>query len=336
MTGPEQVGTLTQAQGWTQAGLRRRIAEELAWQPDKTYWEEQLARADGRLDQILDPLGRPGDPLRETHRLHDPLVRALQADRRTAIAQIEAEDPVWQVRAERIARTESTGAANYAALQALAAEGATHKQWLAARDKRTRDSHAEADGQVQPLKEPFLVGDSPLMMPGDPNGPARETVNCRCTMISADPADGLANDVKEDAPVEDAPAEEAELRALRPSISDATRQHILVGDRRGGGHRYPTQKAGKTQFPEGWDDDRIMAAIQVVLDNPRAVQRRPGWILVYGEIDRVRILVRLARGSGEVETAHPIDGDGVTRSRLVRGALVFLPVLYGANQVVQW
>lgn len=177
--------TLAQAaaQGWSRQGLARRIAEELAWEPNKSYWQDELARANAQIDSILDPLGPPGSPVREAYRLNDPTITSLQADRRNAIARIEADESYWETRATRIARTEATGANNYAALRALADEGASHKQWVATEDRRTRPTHVEADGQVVALNQAFLVGGSTLQMPGDPNGPAAEIINCRCTVI---------------------------------------------------------------------------------------------------------------------------------------------------------
>lgn len=84
--------------------------------------------------------------------------------------------------AKRIARTEghriqqtSTRDAQYAAK----AKGAdVVKQWDAALDARTRDSHARVDGEIRELDEKFSNG---LRFPGDPSGSAAEVINCRCT-----------------------------------------------------------------------------------------------------------------------------------------------------------
>lgn len=54
------------------------------------------------------------------------------------------------------------------------------KQWDAALDKRTRESHAKVDGEVRELDERFSNG---LRFPGDPNGRAAEVVNCRCALL---------------------------------------------------------------------------------------------------------------------------------------------------------
>ena len=54
------------------------------------------------------------------------------------------------------------------------------KKWLATNDNRTRDSHAEMDGEEVDVDEEFSNG---LMYPGDPNGDPSEVYNCRCTMV---------------------------------------------------------------------------------------------------------------------------------------------------------
>lgn len=54
------------------------------------------------------------------------------------------------------------------------------KQWLAALDPRTRGSHRHLDGEVAELDAEFSNG---LKYPGDPDGPASEVYNCRCTLV---------------------------------------------------------------------------------------------------------------------------------------------------------
>lgn len=172
--------------GWSTPEQSRDIAERLAWEPDKQYWKDQKALAEQEIDKILDPFGRPGTPARTQAHKHDPQVKVWQQVRAEAVERLREDESMWQERATRIARTESTAAWNSGALAALAEEGRTHKKWLATKDRRTRDSHLEANGQVVPLSRPFRVGESLLMMPGDPSGPPYETINCRCTVIGAD------------------------------------------------------------------------------------------------------------------------------------------------------
>ena len=89
--------------------------------------------------------------------------------------------------AERIARTETVRGANYGAMQGARKHGfKTNKIWIAADDKRTRDSHrgedyGGLDNQVKPLDEPFFNYE-PIMQPGDPKASAKNTINCRCAV----------------------------------------------------------------------------------------------------------------------------------------------------------
>lgn len=53
------------------------------------------------------------------------------------------------------------------------------KRWLAALDSRTRGSHRHLDGETVGLDAEFGNG---LRYPGDPDGPASEVYNCRCTL----------------------------------------------------------------------------------------------------------------------------------------------------------
>lgn len=57
------------------------------------------------------------------------------------------------------------------------------KMWVAILDDHTREWHAEADGQVVDIDEPFEVGGEELMIPGDDSlGASDENlINCRCS-----------------------------------------------------------------------------------------------------------------------------------------------------------
>lgn len=85
-------------------------------------------------------------------------------------------------RAKTIARTEGhriQQTSTRDAQQAAKNKGAdVLKQWDAALDGRTRDSHRRVDGEIRELDEKFSNG---LMYPGDSSGSAAEVVNCRCT-----------------------------------------------------------------------------------------------------------------------------------------------------------
>jgi len=95
-------------------------------------------------------------------------------------------------RAQTIARTEvisaSNGSASLAAAQ-LPADVAAGQEWISTRDDRTRDDHADADGQVVAMGAPFDVGGEPLLYPGDPGGDGGNVINCRCTVAFLTPKD---------------------------------------------------------------------------------------------------------------------------------------------------
>jgi phage portal protein BeeE len=90
-----------------------------------------------------------------------------------------------RVRATRIARTEVISGYNGSAslVATELGEGIIGGQeWIATRDKRTREDHAEADGQIRELGKPFRVGGESLAYPGDPSASPENVVNCRCSV----------------------------------------------------------------------------------------------------------------------------------------------------------
>jgi len=95
----------------------------------------------------------------------------------------------WPNRARTVARTETMAAVNGGAYRSAVLDAeergdvAPFKVWLSTDDTRTRPTHKEADGQRTLLTEPFRVGGAALLYPGDPNGPAREVIQCRCTVL---------------------------------------------------------------------------------------------------------------------------------------------------------
>lgn len=108
--------------------------------------------------------------------------------------------------AMRIARTEAHRIQSKAALDAqfkAKEKGAdVVKQWDAALDGKTRDSHRKLDGQIRELEEEFEVGTHKAMMPGGFNVP-EEDINCRCALLQR-ARWALGNDYtkwSEDAPV---------------------------------------------------------------------------------------------------------------------------------------
>lgn len=156
------------------------------------------------------PSGWAEEPLRQYERATEPLLMAVgdhMAEAATAalaeglnngevVKQLKARlsalfgadgFELGPDRASLIGMTEATRAWNAAAL--AAAEAVTGpdrplvKQWRTRGDARVRKDHADADGQVQLLSDPFTVGGFDMQFPGDPSAPADLVIRCRCIML---------------------------------------------------------------------------------------------------------------------------------------------------------
>ena len=53
-------------------------------------------------------------------------------------------------------------------------------------------------------------------------------------------------------------------------LSDDTAEHILYGDARGGGHKYGAGVPCKSEFPEGWNDNKIITTTKRLAANDNA------------------------------------------------------------------
>lgn len=112
----------------------------------------------------------------------------------------------WQ--AQRIARTESTAAANFGATQSGEVSGfVMQKEWISARSPRTRRTppneydHLHMNGKRVGLNEDFTLRSSrgsvdKLSYPGDPKGAAGDVINCRCTVAVVPKRDSDGNLVR--------------------------------------------------------------------------------------------------------------------------------------------
>lgn len=102
------------------------------------------------------------------------------------------------------ARTEMTGAHNAGRIDALhrAADLGikVQKKWLATNDNRTRDAHADLDGQIREVDEPFDSELGEIMYPGDPSADPANVYNCRCTLVYIYPELEEAPEDTEEAP----------------------------------------------------------------------------------------------------------------------------------------
>ena len=84
--------------------------------------------------------------------------------------------------AVRNARTAYTGAQNAGRMEGLHQAQRlgikVKKKWLATLDSRTRDAHADLDGQIQEVDDPFESELGDIMYPGDPTAEPGNVYNC--------------------------------------------------------------------------------------------------------------------------------------------------------------
>jgi len=162
--------------------------------PQRVYIEEarrELASPDPK--GLKNYLGRK----RRNKQLDRVVTKALSEGRKVDAATarrllIDYENGLLTLRGEVIARTEALPAiraAKHEAYQQLVDEGRVTAQdivrgWSAVGDSRTRDTHADMNGQqVRGLDQPFQSSSGALMRyPGDTSlgAPAAEIIACRC------------------------------------------------------------------------------------------------------------------------------------------------------------
>lgn len=160
----------------------RQVSNRLVNVPDQVWETVQTALADGY------QAGETPQQLRAR------VAEALNIDE-------------WAARAERIARTETTGAFGFAQSTALDFTETElgeplRRMWLAAMspdgtpDDRVRPEHRAAHRQIVASGEPFQVGGFPMRFPGDPSAPVHLVANCRCAVVAVagDLVIGLSDD----------------------------------------------------------------------------------------------------------------------------------------------
>lgn len=158
-----------------QEAVVRRSAEELAGNAEdlRAYLERKLR--DKRFDRYVLAAIKDGKPIPAD-------IRQRMVDR--------YKDNMLRFRGENIGRTEALGVLHRGRYQAFAQAIASgqvtpnevQRTWQTAHDSRVRHSHSAMSGQTIGFYEYYTTPNgAKLLYPGDPNGPAAEIINCRCT-----------------------------------------------------------------------------------------------------------------------------------------------------------
>lgn len=79
-----------------------------------------------------------------------------------------------------IARTEVGTMYNTSRYEEMVDQEFEKHEWVTSLQESTRESHANADGEIRPLDQPFSTG---LMHPLENGGPPEEVINCHCETI---------------------------------------------------------------------------------------------------------------------------------------------------------
>lgn len=131
-------------------------------------------------------------------RIRDLVGTTTRRELGEALARVTAEGPTFpklvaavqatfdradKVRAEVIARTETTRAAGFGSQEGMVQGNVERKQWISSRDAFVRDAHAELDGQIVEADQPYVWEGNKAMFPGD-FAKAALSVNCRCVSIA--------------------------------------------------------------------------------------------------------------------------------------------------------
>lgn len=98
---------------------------------------------------------------------------------------------------DRVAKVIATAAVNAATVAAAPPD--SEFTWTTMQDDAVRDLHRPLHGEVRAAGEPFLVGDTPLLYPGQPVGDPENWMNCRCVLVPQPVTAGGESTVASDA-----------------------------------------------------------------------------------------------------------------------------------------
>jgi RHS repeat-associated protein len=99
------------------------------------------------------------------------------------------------------------------------------------------------------------------------------------------------------------------MKASAHVVDEKGAKHILEGDATGGGHRPGTGISGKSEFPAGWSDEKILNAISDVATDPNSTRMvsRGGRTVVEGVREGVSIRVVVEADGSRIVTGYPIN-----------------------------
>lgn len=119
--------------------------------------------------------------------LKGSMEEGLQAGESTAdlAKRVKAEfNQLSDTEARRVALSETAAVYGDGRQAAMQEVGVPYKGWLTSGNANVRPAHAEANGQVVKVDEPFIVDGEELMNPGASTGSAGNVINCHCVSVA--------------------------------------------------------------------------------------------------------------------------------------------------------
>lgn len=162
---------------WQHVASYRRALERAAVDAQAAYDVTNRKLRDARFDRTVARAQRTGKPL-SPDKIDQMVTRYTER--------------YVKHRAEVIARTEALRSVHQgneeAYSQALAEEVIKEDEivrtWRTSVDGRERDTHRALNGQDRKWNEPWTTPNGTLRYPGDPLAPAKETIQCRCAILT--------------------------------------------------------------------------------------------------------------------------------------------------------
>ncbi len=92
-------------------------------------------------------------------------------------------------------------------------------------------------------------------------------------------------------------------------ITNYAKQHILHGNKSGGGHKYGTGKPCKSEFPKSWNDEKILYEVKKIAanDNTNWNQEQNGYYVTEKSVEGINVRVVIGSNKTNIVTAYPTN-----------------------------
>ncbi len=160
--------------------LGQKVMEEIG---DNLVFERNLRVASFITQTTAEKITKIDETTKD--RVKNSLKQAI-TDNLTFLEIVNAVESIFDntSRSRTIAQTESTQIASFSSNEAITQAGIKQREWLTTRDTFERPSHADMDGQIRHVGDPFVSGNGYLTDGPGMFGIAEEDINCRCAVVA--------------------------------------------------------------------------------------------------------------------------------------------------------